>query len=139
MKLSQFIQEALWEISAGVTAGAIRSRPFAAIAPAMIDGERVGEKNFVEFDVSLIVTDQAASSVGGEGSLGGEITVAPFAKVSLGVKGDGTREKNSSQEQSHRVTFKVPIYFGANFRNRPDLDESERRFAEQVIATDRSL
>lgn len=119
MRLSEFIQDMLYEIAEGVQGGSLKARDLVAIVPVSLNGEHVGEKNYIEFDVSIVVSESQEKKAGGDGKIGGEINVASVAKVSLGVGGTDSRSSSAKAEQTHRVAFKVPIYWAANYRNNP--------------------
>lgn len=105
MRLSEFIQDMLYEIAEGVQGGSLKARHLVAIVPGQINGERVGEKSYIEFDVSLIVSEADEKKAGGDGKIGGEINVASVAKVSAGIGGAATTSASAKAEQTHRVAF----------------------------------
>jgi hypothetical protein len=107
----------LYEIAEGVQGGSLKARHLVAIVPGSLNGEHVGEKSYIEFDVSLVVSDAEEKKAGGDGKIGGEINVASVAKISAGVGGTATTSNAAKAEQTHRVAFKVPIYWSANYRD----------------------
>lgn len=116
MRLSEFIQDMLYEIAEGVQGGGLKARDLVAIAPVTLNGENVGEKSYIEFDVSLVVNEAEEKKIGGDGKVGGEINVASIAKISASVGGSAGGSSTAKAEQTHRVAFKVPIYWAANYR-----------------------
>jgi hypothetical protein len=116
MRLSEFIQDMIYEIAEGVQGGGLKARELVAIAPVSLNGEHVGEKNYIEFDVSVVVSEAEEKKAGGDGKFGGEISVASVAKISASVGGNAQGSSSAKAEQTHRVSFKVPIYWAANYR-----------------------
>ncbi|THD64166.1 hypothetical protein [Phenylobacterium sp.] len=109
----------LYEIAEGVHGGSLKARDLVAIVPVSLNGEHVGEKNYIEFDVSVVVSEAEEKKAGGDGKLGGEINVASVAKISASLGGTAEGSSSAKAEQTHRVTFKVPIYWAANYRDNP--------------------
>lgn len=137
MRLSEFIQETLNEIALGVQAGALRAKDFVAISPSTINGQPVGEKGYVEFDVQVVVGESSTSTKGGKGQLGAEIQVAALGKLSASAGGDADATKAITSERTHHVTFKVPIYMAANFRGNPATAQEAEEFLAAHAATTR--
>ncbi len=92
MRLSEFIEDTLYEIALGIDRARMKARDLAAINPSRLDGEPLTEKSFVDFDVSIVVGESEERGKGAEARLTGEIKVATVAKVgiALGGKSDGT-------------------------------------------------
>jgi len=128
MRLSEFIQEMLYEIAEGVQGGSLKARDLVAIAPVSLSGEHVGEKNYIEFDVSVVVSDTEETKSGGDGKVGGEINVASFAKITASASGSAQGSSATRAEQTRRVTFKVPIYWAANYRDNQATAEEAAAF-----------
>jgi hypothetical protein len=120
MRLSEFIQDTLYEIAVGVQLAQAKAKDLVAISPSRIDGQLVEEKCYVDFDVSIIVTDTTGGNVTGSGKITGEIRVASIAKISGEVGGSGKKVHENTTAQTHRVLFKVPVYMHANFKNNPE-------------------
>ena len=119
MRLSDFIQDTLYEIARGVEAARIKARDLVAINPSRLDGEQITERSYIDFDVSIVVSETGENERSAGGRIGGEINVASVAKIGAGV---GRKEKGSSSaraEQTHRVSFRVPVYLNANYRGNP--------------------
>lgn len=119
MELSQFIEDTMFEIALGIQRAQARAKDLVAINPGNLDGERLLEKSYVDFDVSLVVNEATNSSKGGSGKVGGEISVAAFGKFSAEFGGQIDAGSQKSAAQTHRVTFKVPVYWNADFKNNP--------------------
>lgn len=137
MKLSDFIQETLYEIALGVQLGALRAKDFVAISPSLLNGQPVGEKGYVEFDVQVVVGDSSTSTKGGKGQLGAEIQVAAVGKLSASAGGNAGATQAITSERTHHVTFKVPIYMAANFRGNPATAKEAEEFLTAHAATTR--
>lgn len=119
MRLSAFIHDTLYEIALGVQLARARSRDLVAITPSTIDGESVSEKTYVDFDVAVVIGETDTTTKTGDGKVGAEIQVASILKASVGAGGKIEANAKTSTEQTHRITFKVPIYMNAHFRNNP--------------------
>jgi hypothetical protein len=134
MRLSTFIQDTLYEIALGVELARARAIELVAISPSSLDGQAINERSYVDFDVSVVVSEEQASRTGGSGKLGGEIRVAAIFKAS--AEGGGSKEANSarSTEQTHRVAFKVPIYMGANYKTNQAAIDAAAIFLEKYKA-----
>jgi len=116
MRLSEFIQDTLHEIALGVEAARVKSRNLVAINPARLDNEQITEKSYIDFDVSIVVSESDEKERGGEGRISGEINVASVAKVGAALGGTAKGSTLAKAKQTHRVAFKVPVYFNANYR-----------------------
>jgi hypothetical protein len=119
MRLSEFIQDTRHEIALGVEAARVKARDLVAVNPSRLDGERITERSYVDFDVSVVVSESDQKMLGGGGRVSGEINVASVAKVGADL---GANSKGSSlvkAEHTHRVAFKVPVYFNATYRGNP--------------------
>ena len=119
MRLSEFIEDTLYEISVGVERARVKARNHIAINPSSIDGEQVTEKGYVEFDVSVVVGETDEASRTGEKRATGEIKVATILKIGGGGSSQDQTSSTAKAEQTHRVSFKVPVYMNANYRNNP--------------------
>ncbi|MDV6330110.1 hypothetical protein [Asticcacaulis sp. 201] len=117
MKLSNLIQEALSEIAIGVREAKEKSRSIIAIAPGTLNDEPVSEITYIEFDVSIVVSEANEESNEKEKSAGGELKV-----LSVGVNGEAKGKTNSVASQSsqltHRISFKVPVCMAADFSHK---------------------
>lgn len=82
MRLSSFIESTLFEIALGVEKARVKARDLIAINPSRVDGEEIREPNYVEFDVSVLVSDSEQNTSGGDGKASAEIKVASTAKLS---------------------------------------------------------
>src|SRR3546814_15089242 len=88
----------------------------AAIAPESISGERVSERTYIDFDVAVVVGESDTTAKAGDGRIGADIQVATIVKASAGMGGKAEATSTASQQQTHRVAFKVPVYLNAHFR-----------------------
>lgn len=129
MRLSKFIEDTMYEIAVGIQRAQLRAKDIVAINPGNLDGESLREKSFVDFDVSVIVNDSTTNSKDGNGNVGAEINVASFMKVKAEVGGKLDTSQENSIAHNHRVAFKVPVYFNADFKNNP----STAAFAAEVL------
>lgn len=135
MRLSEFIQDMLYEIAEGVKGGTLKARDLVAIVPVTLNGENVGEKNYIEFDVSVVVSEAAEKQSGGDRRIGGKIDVASVFKVDASL-GDTAKSSSSAKaEQTHRISFKVPIYWGANYRDNPATQAEAAEFEARKART----
>lgn len=114
MRLSVFIHDTLYEIALGVQIARARAGDLVAITPSTIDGESVAEKAYVDSDVAVVVNESETATKSGGGKAGAEIQVAAVIKANK-VKSEST----ASSGQTHRVSFKAPIYMNAHFRRNP--------------------
>ena len=130
MRLSQFIEDTLFEIARGVQRGQARAKDLIAISPSRLDGELVHEKSFIDFDVSVVVNDTATGGKGGIAKVGGEISVASIGKFSAELGGAVDKKQEQSTAQTHRVSFKVPVYMNAHYRDNP----ATAVFAAEILA-----
>ncbi len=128
VKLSNFIQETIFEIALGIHAAKVKSKDIVAVSPGAMDGKSLIEKSYIDFDVSVVVKEASLRKKGRKAGFAGGIEVASFAKVSLSADGSAENETTSEAEQVHRISFKVPIYFNANHR----ADESMAKEAEII-------
>ena len=109
MKLSELIEETLSEIALGVETAKTKSRHLIAISPASINKRMVSEITYIEFDVSIAVTEKNDTGSSSERGGGGEIKVLSIGGIN-GKAGSKSDESNSlSSQLSHRITFKVPV------------------------------
>jgi hypothetical protein len=123
MRLSDFIESTLYEIALGVERARVKARNHMAINPSSIDGNPVVEQNFIEFDVSILVGDSEQNTSGGDGKVSAEIKVASIAKLGASVGGKAEANNTIRSEQTHRVSFKVPVYMNARH---PDPARNDR-------------
>jgi hypothetical protein len=135
MRLSDFVREALTEIAFGIHEAKVDSQMLVAIVPGSLGGQDVTEKSYVEFDIAVTTgtTDKRLGS--GEASARAGINVFS-AKVSVEGKGIFSRARESSNSTVSRLTFKVPVYFNAQFRADPGAS-AEREFVKQLAASRR--
>jgi hypothetical protein len=128
MRLSDFIESTLYEIALGVERARYKARDLIAINPSRIDGEPLTEKSFIDFDVSILVGETEETKKGGSVGATAEIKVASIGKIggTVGGKSEGT--STARAEQTHRVSFKVPVYMNANYQGNPATEAAARAF-----------
>lgn len=115
MILSDLIEETLSEIAKGVKAAKEKSRSVLAISPGTLNGKMVAEITYIEFDVSLIVSDAKETSSAKESGRGGQLKVVSVGGLE-GKRTSSEIEKDvSSSQYTHRVSFKVPVCMAAEF------------------------
>src|SRR3546814_4441362 len=68
------------------------------------------------FDVAVVVGESDTTAKAGDGRIGADIQVATIVKASAGMGGKAEATSTASQQQTHRVAFKVPVYLNAHFR-----------------------
>ncbi len=117
MKLSSFIQETIYEIAVGIHAAKVRAKDLVAVSPGGLNGTSLTEKSYIDFDVTVVVKEGQHAKKGGKAGLSGRIQVASVLHVGIEANGDREQDSTSEAEQTHRITFKVPVYFNANHRN----------------------
>lgn len=114
MRLSELIEEALSEIAIGVKNAKEKSRSVFAITPGRIDGKSVAEITYIDFDVSVAVTESSEGTSSREKGFGGELKV-----MSIGVNGKSANKldtkSGSTAQLTHRISFKVPVCMAAEF------------------------
>ena len=132
MRLSDFIKEALTDIAYGVHEAKVDSQELMAIVPGALNGETQIEKSYIEFDIAVTAVDTRTASRSGKKGGEGGITV-----LSLGAKVSGDRsiadQASSSDEVVSRLTFKIPVFFNASFRNDQGAAQ-ERDFVKRLAA-----
>jgi hypothetical protein len=133
MKLSDFIQDTLYEIAVGVEKARIKARNHVAINPRIIDGRVTDEACYVDFDVSIVVSENEQKSGSGTGRVTGEIKVASLGKIGGEIGGSGQQSNASNVEHSHRVSFKVPMYMNAHFRDNAAVQAEAERWENEGI------
>ena len=133
MRLSEFIQDMLYEIAEGVQGGSLKARDLAAIIPVSLNGKNVAEKSYIEFDVSVVVSEAEEKKASGDGKIGGEINVASVAKASVSLGGGAQGSSSAKAEQTHRVAFKVPVYWAANYRGNQATEAEAAAFRARSV------
>jgi len=104
VKLSDFVKEALLEISNGVVSAREEAR--ITIAPGAIEGNPIFEANQVHFEIYVEVLE--SSRLSGSAEAGGAI----LSVIKAQARGDG--EKNSSATSSQKISFSVPVHFNSD-------------------------
>lgn len=116
IELSQFIESTLFDIALGVQKAKLRAADIVAIAPNNVNGKNAGETTYVEFDIGVRTSSASSSTVGSDGKMSARARIwVADASAELGGKID--RRSDSGAEHNHRISFKVPIYLNAHFRN----------------------
>ena len=103
VKISDFVKEALLEITRGVV-DAANEAPV-TIAPSSIEGKNIFTANEVHFE--LFVEASEGNKVTGAAEGGG--TLLSIVKASAKLNG----EKSSTATSSQKITFSVPVYFNS--------------------------
>jgi transcriptional regulator CtsR len=117
VKLSELIEQTLSEIANGIENAKTSSNHLIAISPHSIDGKPVSEMSYIEFDVSIAVTEKSDSSSSSERGGGGEIKVLSIAGLN-GKSSSRDDEANSiSSQLTHRISFKVPVCMSGKVLN----------------------
>jgi hypothetical protein len=119
MRLSTFIHDTLYEIALGVTIGRARALDMVAVMPGHIDGTDVAEKTYVDFDIAVVVDEDLSGTSTKDGNVGAEIQVVSMIKIKAGAGVKNESVSHKSQEQTHRITFKIPIHMNAHFKDNP--------------------
>ncbi|WP_426255511.1 hypothetical protein [Sphingomonas sp. DC2300-3] len=129
MRLSDFIEATLSEIGLGVQRAKVRSKNLMAVAPNRVANQEVGGKTEVTFDVALALTNTtiSESQAGGKAGFGVNISVV---KAEIGTDGTVKSTDSDSKAHTHRVTFSVPVYLAAHFRQPGALAEEEQALQE---------
>jgi hypothetical protein len=104
MELEEYVASVLVGVCAGVDKAKNLVKT-SAVAPATIDGEIVDRGEFINFEISVTVSDSS------EGKGGGKIQVLP-----LGVSAEA--KVNREMMNVNKLSFRVPIYFSATFKGR---------------------
>jgi len=115
MKLSELIEETLSEIAVGVKNAKEKSRSVIAIAPGTLDGNVVAEITYIDFDVSVIVTESSEGASSRNGRIGGELKVMSVGGIGGNIGGQQDNKSSASAQTTHRISFKVPICMSAEF------------------------
>jgi hypothetical protein len=108
VSLKDFIAEALASIAIGVKEAQDYSRANGGVPIALsaVGGDSTSHgEQLVSFSVSLAV--EKSTSINGKGQLGGALVSAIAGKAEV------SGAKNSKQNDTHNVTFSVPIHFNA--------------------------
>lgn len=116
MRLSTFIHDTLYEIALGVTLGRARALNMVAVMPGHVDGADVAEKTYIDFDIAVVVDENATQTNAKDGDAGTEIQVLSILKLKAGAEVKAETVDHRSQAQTHRITFKIPIYANANYQ-----------------------
>jgi hypothetical protein len=116
MKLREFIKETLTEIAFGVHQAKVASKDLVAIAPGTLNGEVLTEKTYVDFDVAVTASEVTESGKDGKAGIRAEIEVLG-SKIGGELSGGASKGLSATKETASRVSFKVPIFINANYRN----------------------
>lgn len=116
MELKDFIRETLVGIARGIQEAQVETGDVWAISPSTVDGKRIVEKSYVEFDIAITVGEVSNRQKEGSGGLKGEISVLG-AKIGGELDGGGKATNEARSENFSRVSFKVPVHMNAQFTN----------------------
>lgn len=123
MKLSEFIDEMMYEIALGIDSSKKRCKDYIAINPSTVDGFNVGERSYVDFDVSISVEESETEADATSGGGKAKVSIASIAAIGGEASHSKSESSTTSSAKVHRVTFKVPVYFAANYKNNPEFKE----------------
>ena len=104
IKISEFVKEALLEITKGVVEA--RENADVTISPGAIEGQPIFDANEVFFEINVEVIE--GSKVSGDAEAGGSFLSVVKASTRL----DG--EKSRSSSSSQKITFTVPVHFNSD-------------------------
>lgn len=133
MRLSDFIDQAMTEIAEGIQKAKISTSDIWAISPGSLNGERIFEKSEVEFDVAVTVVDSTEVKSDGKGGVSAKVEVMG---VSIGANLDGSKNKvsDTAKTVASRISFKVPVYMNAHFRDDKNMAEEAAYFSSRANA-----
>ena len=104
----------LREIALGVKTAKEKSRSVMAISTGTLDGKFVAEITYIEFEVSVVVSEASDKSSSAEKGAGGELRVLSIG-ASAKLAGKTEEKAGSSSQLTHRISFKVPVCMAAEF------------------------
>jgi hypothetical protein len=104
VKISEFVKEALLEITKGVREAYLEAD--VTIAAGHIDGKPILTPSEVSFEIFVEVSEQSSTS----GKLEGGGSFLSVVKASTSF--DGQKTFNSANSQ--RITFSVPVHFNSH-------------------------
>jgi len=128
MELKDFIRETLVGIANGIEEARIETGDIWAINPASIDGEKVAERSYVEFDIAVTAGETLGSRKEGKAGVKAEISVLG-ASVGGDLGGGLEGSKQSHSENVSRVSFKVPVHMNVQFRSEEAVKQRTDYFA----------
>lgn len=114
MRLSQLIKEALSEIALGVKSAKDESSDLLAIAPGFMADRIVAEITYIDFDVSIAISDKSDNKSSTDENVNGEIRVLTLAALGGKSISSTSTNKSISHELSHRISFRVPVCMAGN-------------------------
>ena len=115
VRLSEFVSEAISEIAHGIHLAKADTYEIIAVVPGTLNGERLTEKSYIEFDIAVTATSEAATSDRKGGKAGAGIAVLG-AKIGADGSLDTAKDAKEISGITSRIAFKVPVYFNAHFR-----------------------
>lgn len=134
MQLSEFIESTIFEIALGVARSKVACKDLISVSPGSLNGNRREQESTVDFDVALKLSTASTSSAQAEGSAKAKLRIMVVdADVSLGGQKSGS--ETDASEQTHRVSFSVPVFLNAHHRADPafttELVEVLRQFEDR--------
>jgi hypothetical protein len=115
VRLSDFVAEAISDIAHGIHLAKANTYEIIAVTPGTLNGDRITEKSYIEFDIAVTATSEKTTKGSKSGKAGAGISVLG-AKIGVdGTLASETGAKDLSGLTS-RISFKVPVYFNAHFR-----------------------
>lgn len=135
MRLSTFIESTIFEIALGVARSKVKCKDLISVAPGDVIN-RAGqseEQSFevdIAFDVALSVASSATMSKGGDGGAEAKVRIA-VVDAGMKVGGSVSKEDRQTTEQTHRVSFSIPVFLNKHHRNDTSM-ENEREFLDSL-------
>jgi hypothetical protein len=122
MELADFIEAALSEIAEGVHRAKANTRDITAIVPGRLNREILTEKTLVKFDIAVSAEENSSSQKAGKAGAKFGINVLG-SNIEAGLGGEAGTESAESRSTVSRISFEVPVYLNAHFRDDPASDK----------------
>ena len=122
MKLGEFIQETLVEIAYGVAQAKVKAKDLVAISPGHMDGQKINEKSYVDFDIAVTVNERQTKDRKGKAAVKAEIAVFG-SRIGGELNAGGENSAVTGKEIVNRVKFQVPVYLNAHHRGDASFDK----------------
>lgn len=134
MQLSEFIETTIFEIALGVARSKVACKDLISVSPGSMNGKKRERETTVDFDVALkLSTGSTSSSQAGASAKGRLRIMVVDADISVG--GEKAGSETDASEQTHRVSFSVPVFLNAHHRTDPafttDLVDVLRQFEDR--------
>lgn len=115
MDLKDFIKTTLIDIAEAIHDAKLETSEKIAIAPFTINGKKVSEISYIDFDLAVTANEFSEKTNGSDGKMGGGINVLGN-KISAGVDGSKQDIARLGTEKVSRISFKVPVAFSAKMK-----------------------